>query len=349
MIFLFGLGWWCLRWSLATVLMLAVVGAAGYYVFNQAVAGDEHVPVPDVVNLPLNEASNVLAERGLELGKHSQMVSDQVPRYYVIAQRPAAGQVIRGGRKVHLTVSKGPEYVRAPDLRGQAVEAARERIERAHFQVGAVSRISHSAPRDTVLAQDPPLGKGVLSGGEIHLLVSDGPSFRMPDLVGRPLYEVVRVLAQLPVAAVPVRVDSAQAPVDVVLAQQPPPGSTLRGGQTVYYDVRSSKDVTLTQILRKVEVVYTLPDSPVKREVHIDVIDGDGIRETIFPREKDYVNGTPPRLSPGTRLYIPGTFRDELTVEVYLDGDLYRTYYYQGDAEPVITDYGNVAGREDSG
>ena len=54
-IFLF-LGW-VIRWTLACVFFLAVMAAAGYYVFAHAIEGGGYVRVPDVTNRPITEAS----------------------------------------------------------------------------------------------------------------------------------------------------------------------------------------------------------------------------------------------------------------------------------------------------
>ncbi len=99
--------WWCVRWSLAIVLFVAVMLGAGYYVYHEALTGGKHVEVPDVTMRPVTEASYLLAEGGLELGPQTQIPDDRVPKYYVIAQRPASGKVIRVGRKVSVTVSDG--------------------------------------------------------------------------------------------------------------------------------------------------------------------------------------------------------------------------------------------------
>ena len=35
----------------------------------------------------------------------------------------------------------------------------------------------------------------------------------------------------------------------------------------------------------------------------------------------------------------PLSFFDELTVEVFVDGEKVRTYFYEGDSEPIITNH----------
>ena len=107
---------WCLGWTFATVFFLAVMGGAGYYVFTQAIAGEESVVVPNIVKLPITEASYRLAEQGLEIGKQTEVYSEEVKPYHVIAQRPAAG---RGPGGAHYGPQRGqrpfvPGRIRGP-------------------------------------------------------------------------------------------------------------------------------------------------------------------------------------------------------------------------------------------
>jgi beta-lactam-binding protein with PASTA domain len=342
-IFILRFLWWSLRWSFATVFFIAVMAGAGWYVFNKAVAGGGYVTVPNLHNLPITEAMVVLTQRGLEVGEQFPMPSDDVPKYHVIAQRPAAGRVIRAGRKVYPTVSSGLELKKAPDVVGRTLEAAKELLMRDSFRPGIVSRIASDAPWDTVIGQDPPANCEHGRGNEVHLLLSKGKEgaaepFYMPDLVGKPFQEAGRILSQGGLAGTINLVNRPGEAVDVVLNQDPPAGSLVRPGDAVTYDVCLT-DPSLGR--RREPVTYVMPASPIEREVRIDTVDASGVRRTVFPLEQHYVNGLPPRYAGGTPLNLNVAFFGEVTVEIYLDGTKVRSYYFEGDSQPVITDYGH--------
>jgi hypothetical protein len=165
----------------------------------------------------------------------------------------------------------------------------------------------------------------------------------MPELVGKPLDEAVQVLASLPATAVPYLVDRPEAPLDVVLAQQPSQGTLLRAGDTVTYDVATERD--LPTLGRRVEVRFAVPGPTFKRDVRVDVVLADGARKTVYPREQDYIGGMPPELDPGTTITIPQiSFVGQVTVEFFVDGEKARSYYFRGRAEPVTTDFGDFMG-----
>lgn len=321
------------------MFFVAIMAAAGYYVFNEELGGGAYVTVPDVTMRPASDAAGLLTQAGLELGSQRQAPDTRVPANYVIMQRPAAGKVVRTGRKVQLTLSAGTESLVPPELVGKDLQKAVEEIRLANFQMGNVARIPGTAARDVVLAQDPMPGHLVSNTTRFNLLVCEGPqttNYIMPDLSGKPVQEALQILAQYKVKAIPNPVNMPDQPPDVVLDQEPAAGALLHEGDQIVYSVRPSSSITQ----RSVKVVYTVPNTMFDREIRLDVIDRNGTRTTMYPTERDYVDGEPPRHGAGVRIQLPTlSFVYKMTVEAYLDGQLARTMYYEGDAEPVVTDY----------
>ncbi len=317
------------------------MAVSALYVLDHVMAGGEFVQVPDIQGLPITEASRVLAEAGLELGAPREIVTDEVPLYHVIAQQPEAGAVLRTGRRVAPTVS-GREHASVPEVVGRTLSEAQATIEQNRFTVGATARMPHEASRDTVLAQDPPPNSRVDRTGEINLLLSagtEGETFLMPDLIGTPVEEALNTLSSLGVNAQAHEVETTDGDYDVVLDHYPPPGTVLREGDVVQYDVRPSGQVEMPTPRRRVEVGYTVPNVSAPVEVRMDVIGRTGARRTAFPRQSHYVDGAPPRFEAGTTITLPVAFYDEVTVEVYLNGERVRSYYYEGNADAVVTDF----------
>jgi beta-lactam-binding protein with PASTA domain len=329
---------------MGTLFFVAVMAAAGYYVFMQVLQGGSYVKVPDVTMRPITEASFMLAERGLEIGTPSSAVDESVPKYYVIVQRPTGGKVVRTGRKVELTVSAGAESLTPPHLVGKTLGSAKDEIKYANFALGTVARIPYSTPRDTVIAQDPAPVRRVSNAARINLLVSDGQAVAgtliMPNLIHKAVADLPQILASLGLRPCPKEVSLSDQPVDVVLDQQPVPGSLVHPGDFFIYTVRPSGGVTLADARRKVQFSYVVPSSPVDRDVRIDTVDQNGTRVTQFPLSQDYVDGERPRFHSGQTIVLPSfRFFDKMSVEVYLDGQLAQSYYYEGDAAPLVTQY----------
>ena len=151
---------------------------AAYFVFNEVVKGGVHVEVPDVVGLPVTQAAFVLAEEGLEMGTQKQVVNDRFPEYHVMLQRPASMKIVRSGRKVNLTISAGRQEIDAPNLLEKDLETALTELKALRLTEGALAYMPSDAAKGTVIAQDPAPSRSVAVGGEISLLVSDGPALK---------------------------------------------------------------------------------------------------------------------------------------------------------------------------
>jgi beta-lactam-binding protein with PASTA domain len=244
---------------------------------------------------------------------------------------------------VYLTVSAGADALPPPALVGKTLQQATDEIRRGSFNLGNVARIADTAPRDTVIGQDPDVSQRLPNAARINLLVSDGQQsagpFLMPDLVRKTVAEATAILDPLGLKPRPVFVDLSDQPVDVVLDQRPPAGSQVQRGDMVEYSVRPSGELALPDVQRKTpELSYVVPASWSEREVRIDTVDRNGTRNTIFPLERHFIDGLPPRFKSGSQVQIPPIyFTDKVTIEIYLDGQLDKSYYFEGDAPPVIT------------
>jgi len=96
--------------------------------------GVQPVAVPDVVELPLEEAQAQLAEAKLRYNV-TEKFDDTVPEGVVMSQSPEAPTTAPKNSVVQLVVSKGPREIDVPDVVGQPVATAQATIEGAGFAV----------------------------------------------------------------------------------------------------------------------------------------------------------------------------------------------------------------------
>lgn len=326
---------------MALVVFLAVMGIAGYFVTMQALSGGKHVRVPNIIDLPVTEASYVLAERGLEMGNQVQVPHQTVPKYHIITQRPEAGRVVRTGRKVIPTVSMGTSSVEAPDLTNMGLEDARRKITQDRFRLGSVSRVPDKAPRNTVLAQDPPPAGRLSSQGAIHLLVSAGSEKGrdfMPDIRGMAVQDMLQLLADYNVTVVPNEVDIPNAREDVVLDQDPPPDTVIYAGQVVTYDVKPSGQVDLPDMRHTADVRHVMPYDWHDKDVRVDLVDRRGNAQTVFAKPPMFDADSQSTYVAGTAITLKDiTYVGEATVEVYVNDALEASYHLKSGETPART------------
>jgi beta-lactam-binding protein with PASTA domain len=130
--------------------------------------GPQPVKLKDWVGKSADDATAWLASKGLTGKVGSQEFSDDVAEGDIISMDPPGGTTVHRGDDVSFVVSKGPELVEVPSVRGQGVDAATETLEGLGFQVETESA-SGSLGLGFVWSQDPDGGSLVPVGSTITL------------------------------------------------------------------------------------------------------------------------------------------------------------------------------------
>ncbi len=236
------------RRRLLPALLLVGLFGLGYLVATQWIfpggpagpSGDV-ARVPDLVGLAVDEARRSLDEAGLALAVGARVPHPKAPEGAVIAQTPLPGQYARPGAPVQVTVSSGPERRKVPDLRGLSARQGQIVLERLGFSTTLDSARS-DVQRGQVVGSRPDAGQDLQLPAQVTVLVSRGPTVaRVPDLSGRHVGDVSAALRDVGLSLGEVTYDpDAFAAAGRVIAQDPPPGFSLRRGGSVSIRVAGS-------------------------------------------------------------------------------------------------------------
>jgi eukaryotic-like serine/threonine-protein kinase len=144
------------------------------------------VPVPDLRNRTVAEATATLQEQGLALTvDESGRLDPKIPAGRIAVQEPAPGAITRRQRSIRVWVSQGPRVTVIPALTGESERAAQLRLQQDGLSVRSLAEVrTADFPSGTVIAQEPP---GSARGTEVSLLVNRGEEshyYVMPDLIG---------------------------------------------------------------------------------------------------------------------------------------------------------------------
>ncbi|WP_345643603.1 Stk1 family PASTA domain-containing Ser/Thr kinase [Streptomyces siamensis] len=93
------------------------------------------VEVPEVTGSSVEDATSELEDSGLKVKIATKRVTSEFDKGQVAEQSPAAGREAAAGDTVTLTISKGPEMVEVPDVVGDSVDDAHQKLEGAGFEV----------------------------------------------------------------------------------------------------------------------------------------------------------------------------------------------------------------------
>lgn len=198
----------------------------------------ETTTVPNVIGMKVENALKMLSDSGLT-GKESEIRPDKnYPEGTVAVQTPVAGEVVKYGRGIYLTVSGGETLNSVPTLRGKSIRDATLTLERYGLQLGIVTyQVSTEFPENTIIDQSIAEGTKVKAGTPIAVVASQGPSsdrVPVPDVTRKSLTEAERLLqkAGLKVGTITFQVSTTLLP-NTVVDQYPRAGGFSSASEAV--------------------------------------------------------------------------------------------------------------------
>jgi len=197
------------------------------------------VPIPNVVSLPITEASERLAADGFVVGEVTTQEREDLAENTVISSDPGPGTPALQGTEVNLVVAAPVSSVQVPgQVIGMTEVEARAILEEPPFEFVVTTDVRSSAtvPAGTVMEIRPGPGELVPKGSEVSIIVSDGPEpVRVPAVVGRTESQATNTLTEEGLVPNVTRIDvPAGSPDDGrVVAQSLPPGSLVDSGTSI--------------------------------------------------------------------------------------------------------------------
>ncbi len=170
--------------------------AKGTTVTLSVAAEPSTVAVPDLVDLPEDEALAALEDAGLEAGDRSEASDATIADGNVISSDPEAASEVEPGSAVDYVVSSGAALVAVPDLVDLPEDEALAALEDAGLEAGDRSEASDATIADgNVISSDPEAASEVEPGSAVDYVVSSGAALvAVPDLVDLPEDEALAAL-----------------------------------------------------------------------------------------------------------------------------------------------------------
>lgn len=193
--------------------------------------GVEMVTVPELVNLPLEEAKTKLTEAKLSLGEVSEQFSESVEAGKLISISPGAGESVKHDSSVNLVVSKGREPISVPDLANLSRTEAEAKVTEAKLIFSVTEEFNDSVEAGYVISQAPAAGETLHRGDSVSFVVSKGPELReVPNVIGKNVDEAKQILEA---AGFVVETKRIFITFGLVANQSVPGGTKLKVGSTI--------------------------------------------------------------------------------------------------------------------
>lgn len=180
----------------ALVLAMIVFGVVAIGKFQDIFKIDS-VEVPNVVDLPVAEAVNVLNDLGLKTDTTEYRVHNDIEVDHVISQSVVEGEKVKVGYTVKLVISSGGIQSIIPNIKQQTLTEAKVMIENDGFTLGEVTYEFNELPEGMILSQTPKSGIKMPQGTVIDIVVSQGPetsSVIVPSLETKTIREAESTL-----------------------------------------------------------------------------------------------------------------------------------------------------------
>jgi eukaryotic-like serine/threonine-protein kinase len=221
------------------VALLFVAGAVvgGYFLYEQIQdqLSSSTVRVENYVGLREINAVRKIREIGLQPNVVREY-NAKVDEGYVFRQGPRPGAKTNKGNEVTLNVSQGPPQVTVPDVTGESVEEAVQRLADAGLR-SKIVHVDSDEEAGKVIDQSPTEGASVDQATKVKLTVSKGPQpVAVPNVIGHSFATANSELQAAGFAVARHNVDSDQ-PADTVVSTTPTVGTYQAPGTTVTLNV----------------------------------------------------------------------------------------------------------------
>ncbi|MER5732802.1 Stk1 family PASTA domain-containing Ser/Thr kinase [Streptomyces sp. NPDC002138] len=216
--------------TVAGILLALGLGTGVWYI-----SSGQFTKVPHLLGKTEEQARAQLSAAGLGVKGVDRKFSDSFERGTVMNSDPESGKRIRGNGAVTLVISRGPQIVVVPNVKGKPLDAAKAELTKAGLAPGIVTQaFSQDLPLGAVISTDPEGGAQRAPDAAVALVVSKGSPVQVPSVVGAGVEQARKGLEGLglKVEVAPEQVNSAS-PAGSVANQSLSAGAQAAAGDTV--------------------------------------------------------------------------------------------------------------------
>ncbi len=263
--------------ALAIVLLIA---------FSIVLRGPEKVMVPDVRNMELADALVKLQERELYPRLTLRFTDNPQDKNTILEQSPEPGSIVKAGRRIKLTVSKGAVLDKIENYVGKDLEAVKLQLQTLFSASKALVTVRDpplyrfdDSAAGTILEQKPLPGEQISGPTVLELVVSKGPESlkdKVPDFSGQSISDAIATVENSPFTVdFSMRAAKAGEPQGKVVEQQPKAGIEAKVADRIKVVV--SSPASAAGLVSGV-YVYNLPQYPYPVQVKLEAIKPAGQR-----------------------------------------------------------------------
>jgi len=176
-------------------------------------------------------AQQLIRSKDLTIEIAKEVYSDRIPQGSIVSQIPTPNSIVKKGRCVYVTLSKGKELVSVPFLKGLNSRTAKINLMKAGLELGDTKFDFHdNIGKDTIISQSQTPGSKVTYGTLINIVVSKGSEkqIKIPYLIGLTYIEATTLVNEsgLTIGNITYQTDRTYIS-DVIISQSPKSGEIV--------------------------------------------------------------------------------------------------------------------------
>lgn len=279
----------------------------------------KEVVVPDLVGMHKDRAKEEVEKLGLKFEIANEVYSSEFEKDEVVNQMTESGTKVKEGYTIEVTISKGRNLVKVPNLINRSINEIDNLLIEAGLAEGIVNyEYSDTVEANIVLSQDPAPYTEVEEGTRINLVVSQGPEQKlvvMPRLIGQSESEAKNALIAYGLVLEEIkREPSNEYDEGIVFGQSVEPGNEIEANTkiTLYVSTGPEEEPEPEDKDKELPFKMTLFPSGENEEVEIRIVRvQDGNREVVYNKIHKI---------DGKKIEIPLMGKVDAIFEIYYDG-----------------------------
>ena len=310
-----------LFFSMAAALLI-FVGIVAVVIFFIALRGAEQTLVPEVRGKELAEALLELQIKELYPRIQLRYSQSSRDRGLILEQDPAAGTIVKAGRRIRLVVSQGVMINRVENYIGRNIDEVRMDLQTFVSSSGSslltikepVMYDFSPAPAGTILRQKPELGTDISGPLSLEFVVSQGPEntlMTVPQLVGLSLPAALELIGRTGIVfEFSLREIREGEQGEMVVYQNPPAGTSVTSNTLVDIVVNAPEKLAVNEVFSLFS--YTIPRNPYPLPVYLEALLPSGERIRLISVDFPGGNFTVPYRLPVTSVLILSMMNREI-------------------------------------
>ncbi|HET7839378.1 MAG TPA: PASTA domain-containing protein [Rectinemataceae bacterium] len=293
-----------IAYGLGAIIVLMVV--AGLTAFLLSLRGAEQTMVPDIRGMELSQALVKLQEKELYPRVALRFTDNPADKGNIVDQSPAPGAIVKAGRRIQITVSRGAVADKVENFVGQDINEVKTHLLTVFAGGKAIITVKDppvyifdKSSAGTILEQKPLPDTQISGATSLEFVVSRGPEkaqILVPDLMGLSISDVCSQVQKTDlVVKFTMRAPGKSEKPGSVVAETPTPGSLIAANARVAVTIAApapSKGLASGIYSRD------LPEYPYPLKVSLEALSANGDRTPVITVNHPGGSFTAPYLLP---------------------------------------------------